>query len=310
VISLPGWCSFHAKFHWIKKERTMTARLLDGKALAQSIRARLKEEVARFVQQTSVQPGLAVILAGENPASQVYVRNKSKACVEAGMNSFQHVLPAAVTQEELFALVDRLNADPRVHGILVQLPVPPQINALAVQERVLPAKDVDGFHPLNVGYLSMGLEGLVPCTPLGVMEILKDAQVPILGQQAVIVGRSNIVGKPLAQLLLREHATVTLCHSRTRDLPAVCRSADILIAATGQKKMIRGSWVKPGAAVIDVGISFEEENGKIKQVGDVDTGEVMEVAGCLSPSPGGPGPMTIAMLLCNTLRAARRQVGG
>lgn len=287
----------------------MTARLLDGKALAQSIRSRLKDDVTRFIRETAIQPGLAVVLVGDHPASQVYVRNKGKACEEAGMRSDQHVLSAGIPQEEVLNLVDRLNSDPAVHGILVQLPLPPHINPLTVQERVWPAKDVDGFHPLNVGYLSMGLDGLVPCTPLGVMEILKDAQVPLLGRQAVIVGRSNIVGKPLAQLLLREHATVTLCHSRTRDLPAVCRGADILIAATGQKKMIRGSWIKPGAAVIDVGISFEEQNGKFKQVGDVDTKEALEVAGCLSPSPGGPGPMTIAMLLCNTLRAARRQAG-
>lgn len=287
----------------------MTARLLDGKALAQTIRSRLKGEVTQFLQETAIQPGLAVILVGDNPASQVYVRNKGKACVEAGMRSDQHVLPANITQEDLLNLVDRLNADPAIHGILVQLPLPPHINPLTVQERVWPVKDVDGFHPLNVGYLSMGREGLVPCTPLGVMEILKDAQIPLLGRQAVIVGRSNIVGKPLAQLLLREHATVTLCHSRTRDLPAVCRGADILIAATGQKRMIRGSWIKPGAAVIDVGISFEEQNGKVKQVGDVDTDAALEVAGCLSPSPGGPGPMTIAMLLRNTLLAARRQAG-
>ncbi|MFB3786207.1 MAG: bifunctional 5,10-methylenetetrahydrofolate dehydrogenase/5,10-methenyltetrahydrofolate cyclohydrolase [bacterium] len=287
----------------------MTARLLDGKALAQSIRSRLKDDVTRFIRETAIQPGLAVVLVGDNPASQVYVRNKGKACVEAGMRSDQHVLSAEATLEEVLNLVDRLNADPAIHGILVQLPLPPHINPLTVQERVWPAKDVDGFHPLNVGYLSMGLDGLVPCTPLGVMEILKDAQVPLLGRQAVIVGRSNIVGKPLAQLLLREHATVTLCHSRTHDLPAVCRGADILIAATGRKKMIRGSWIKPGAAVIDVGISFEEQNGKFVQVGDVDTKEALEVADCLSPSPGGPGPMTIAMLLCNTLRAARRQAG-
>ncbi|MDX9755473.1 MAG: bifunctional methylenetetrahydrofolate dehydrogenase/methenyltetrahydrofolate cyclohydrolase FolD [bacterium] len=285
----------------------MTAQILDGKALAETIRNELTEAVAQFIQTTGIQPGLAVILVGEDPASQVYVRNKIKACEEVGMQSIHHRLPAETTQDELLQLIDQLNADPSVHGILVQLPVPKQIDALTVLERVNPLKDVDGFHPINVGRLSIGQDCLVPCTPLGVIEILKRAGIPLKGQNAVIVGRSNIVGKPMIQLLLKEHATVTVCHSRTQDLPGVCRSADILIAATGQKKMVKGSWIKPGAAVIDVGISFEEIDGKWKQCGDVEKDEALQVAGYLSPSPGGPGPMTIAMLLSNTLKAAQMQ---
>ncbi len=288
----------------------MAAEILDGKALAKTIRAEIKEEVQRFVEETSVQPGLAVVLIGENPASQVYVRNKGKACNAAGMNSIQHNLPTETSQEEVLDLIDKMNNDPSIHGILVQLPVPEQINAHTVQEQVVPLKDVDGFHPINVGRLSIGLDTLVPCTPLGVIEILKRADIPIKGKQAVIIGRSNIVGKPMIQLLLREHATVTVCHSRTQDLPAVCRRADILIAATGQMNMVRGDWIKPGAAVIDVGISFEEVEGKYVQRGDVHRDEAMEVAGYLSPSPGGPGPMTIAMLLSNTIKAARLQIAG
>ncbi|RJP31494.1 MAG: bifunctional methylenetetrahydrofolate dehydrogenase/methenyltetrahydrofolate cyclohydrolase [Candidatus Omnitrophota bacterium] len=286
----------------------MTAQILDGKALAKMIREEIKAEAARFTRETSVRPGLAVILIGEDPASQVYVRNKEKACGEAGIHSIRRDLPANASQDEVLALIDRLNMDPTVHGILVQLPVPKQIAPLVVQERVDPRKDVDGFHPINVGRLSMGLESLVPCTPLGVIEILKRANIPIKGTNCVIVGRSNIVGKPMVQLLLREHATVTVCHSRTQNLPAVCRNADILIAATGQMHMVRKDWIKPGATVIDVGISFEEVNGKFVQRGDVHRQEAEETAGFLSPSPGGPGPMTIAMLLANTVKAARLQL--
>ncbi len=286
----------------------MTAQILDGKALAQTIRDEVKQQVDAFIQETSIQPGLAVVLVGEHPASKVYVRNKGKACVEAGMNSIQHKLPAETPQEDLLALVDQLNADPAVHGILVQLPVPDQIEAITVQERIDPLKDVDGLHPINVGRLSIGLDCLVACTPIGVIKILKRAQIPLKGKQAVIIGRSNIVGKPMIQLLLQEHATVTVCHSRTQDLAGVARGADILIAATGQMHMVRKDWIKPGAAVIDVGISFEEVDGKYKQRGDVHRAEAEEVAGYLSPSPGGPGPMTIAMLMSNTLKAARMQL--
>ncbi len=286
----------------------MTAQILDGKTLAKTVRGEIKEEVGRFIQETSIQPGLAVILVGENPASQVYVRNKGKACTEAGMNSIRHDLPDTISQEELLTLIDKLNADPSVHGILVQLPLPDGIDSLVVLERVDPLKDVDGLHPVNVGRLSIGQDCLIPCTPLGVIEILKRYNLPIKGQKAVIVGRSNIVGKPMVQLLLREHATVTICHSRTQNLPDECRQADILIAATGQMHMIRGDWIKPGAVVIDVGISFEEIDGKFKQRGDVHREEIMEVAGYLCPSPGGPGPMTIAMLMSNTLKAVRLQL--
>lgn len=285
----------------------MTAQILDGKALAQTIREELKVEVENFIKETSVQPALAVILVGEHPASQVYVRNKVKGCIEAGMNSIAHRLPGETSQDEVIRLIDTLNADPKVHGILVQLPLPKQIDPLFVQERTNPLKDVDGLHPVNVGNLWIGKDCLVSCTPLGVMEILKRADISIKGKHAVIVGRSNIVGKPMACLLMQQHATITVCHSRTQDLPGVCRTADILIAATGMGKMIKGDWIKPGAAVIDVGINFEEVNGKSRQIGDVDREAAIEVAGYLSPSPGGPGPMTIAMLLCNTLKAARLQ---
>ena len=285
----------------------MTAQLLDGKALALTIREELKDQVSGFIKQTGIQPGLTVIMVGENPASQVYVRNKIKACEETGMKSVHYKLPETTSQDELLELIDALNADETVHGILVQLPVPEQIHSLTVLERIHPMKDVDGFHPVNVGRLSIGQDCLVPCTPLGVMEILKRAGIPLKGKNTVVIGRSNIVGKPMIQLLLKEHATVTICHSRTHDLPGVCHNADILIAATGQKKMVKQDWIKPGAAVIDVGISFEEIDGKWKQCGDVDKDDVMEIAGFISPSPGGPGPMTIAMLLGNTLKAAKMQ---
>lgn len=288
----------------------MSAQILDGKSLAQTIRQELKSEVESFIKENSIQPGLAVILVGDNPASQVYVRNKVKGCLEAGMNSIEHRLPAETSQEEVVRLIDDLNSDPKVHGILVQLPLPPHFESLFLQERTHPLKDVDGLHPLNVGNLWIGKDCLVSCTPLGVMEILKRADIPLKGKQAVIVGRSNIVGKPMACLLMQQHATITVCHSRTHDLPGVCRTADILVAATGMAKMIKGDWIKPGAVVIDVGISFEEVDGKFKQVGDVDRDAALEVAGYLSPSPGGPGPMTIAMLLCNTLKAAKMQIAG
>lgn len=286
----------------------MTATILDGKALAKTIREELKGQVEEFKKEFGVQPGLSVVLVGENPASQVYVRNKVKACQEAGMNSVRIDLPVETSQADLLNVIEKLNADPEIHGILVQLPVPDQIDDRAVTHAVVPHKDVDGFHPMNVGRMWIGEDSMVPCTPLGVIEILKRNNIEIKGKNAVIVGRSNIVGKPMANLLIREHATVTVCHSRTQDLPGVCRKADLLIAATGQTQMVRKDWIKPGATVIDVGISFVEVNGKYKQVGDVHKEEALEVAGALSPSPGGPGPMTIAMLLVNTLKAARLQL--
>lgn len=286
----------------------MTATILDGKALAKTIRKELKGQVEEFKKEFGIQPGLSVVLVGENPASQVYVRNKVKACQETGMNSVRIDLPSETSQEDLLNVIEKLNADPEIHGILVQLPVPDPIDDRAVTHAVAPHKDVDGFHPMNVGRMWIGEDALVPCTPLGVIEILKRNNIEIKGKNAVIIGRSNIVGKPMANLLIREHATVTVCHSRTQDLPGVCREADILIAATGQTQMVRKDWIKPGATVIDVGISFIEVDGKYKQVGDVHKEEALEVAGALSPSPGGPGPMTIAMLLVNTLKAARLQL--
>ncbi len=286
----------------------MTAKILDGKTLAQTIRNELKEEVKTFQSETGVQPGLAVVLVGGNPASQVYVRKKCEACEEAGIYSVRHDLSTQVSQEELLALIDGLNKDPKIHGILVQLPLPDHIDKSLILESVSPAKDVDGFHKENVGDLWLGNDSLVPCTPLGVIQILKREGIEIAGKNAVIIGRSNIVGKPLAALLLQENATVTMCHSKTKDLPAVSRQADILIAATGRMHMVKGDWIQPGAVVIDVGISFVEVDGKFRQRGDVDKEEALEAAGCLSPSPGGPGPMTIAMLLSNTIKAARKQL--
>ncbi|QFR34797.1 bifunctional methylenetetrahydrofolate dehydrogenase/methenyltetrahydrofolate cyclohydrolase FolD [Ancylobacter sp. TS-1] len=285
-------------------------RLIDGKAFAEAMRARLKDEVAAFVSETGMTPGLAVVLVGEDPASSVYVRNKGRQTVEAGMASLEHKLPADTPQDEVLALVRALNADSSVHGILVQLPLPAHIDAQAVLATIDPAKDVDGFHVVNAGRLAVGLDALVPCTPLGCVMLLKDALGSLAGLEAVVVGRSNIVGKPLAQLLLREDATVTIAHSRTRDLPGVCRRADILIGAVGRPEMIRGDWIKPGATVIDVGINrVAGADGKGRLVGDVAFEEAQGIAGAITPVPGGVGPMTIACLLANTLTAARRQVG-
>lgn len=284
-------------------------RLIDGKAFAETMRDRLKGEVAAFIKETGVTPGLAVVLVGEDPASAVYVRNKGKQTLEAGMASIEHKLPAEATQDEVLALVRALNADPAVHGILVQLPLPGHIDAQAVLATIDPAKDVDGFHVVNAGRLAVGLDALVPCTPLGCVMLLKDTLGSLAGLEAVVVGRSNIVGKPLAQLLLREDCTVTLAHSRTRDLPAVCRRADILIGAVGRPEMIRGDWIKPGATVIDVGINrITGADGKARLVGDVAFEEAQGIAGAITPVPGGVGPMTIACLLANTLTAARRQL--
>ncbi len=288
----------------------MSAALIDGKRQAESLRQRVSERVAELARQ-GVTPGLAVVLVGENPASQVYVRNKARQTVEAGMRSFDHTLPATASQAELLALVARLNADPDVDGILVQLPLPPQIDAQKVIEAIDPAKDVDGFHPVNAGRLATGAPGLVPCTPLGCLMLIRSVRRDLAGLEAVVVGRSNIVGKPMAQLLIGESCTVTIAHSKTRDLPAVCRRADILVAAVGRPEMIRGDWIKPGAIVIDVGINRvpAAPEGKTRLVGDVAYEEAREAASAVTPVPGGVGPMTIACLLANTVTAACRRRG-
>jgi methylenetetrahydrofolate dehydrogenase (NADP+)/methenyltetrahydrofolate cyclohydrolase len=285
----------------------MPARIIDGKAIAAALRAKVGAEVARLSAAHGLVPGLAVVLVGHNPASEVYVRSKSKAVAEAGMRPFDHHLPESVSEADLRSLISRLNGDPAVHGILVQLPLPKQIDAQKIIAALDPGKDVDGFHPVNVGRLASGLPGLVPCTPLGCVLLAKTVHSSLAGLEAVVVGRSNIVGKPVAQLLLAENATVTIAHSKTRDLPAVCRRADLLVAAIGRAEMVRGDWIKPGATVIDVGINrVASEGGKTKIVGDV-AAEAAQVAGALTPVPGGVGPMTIACLLANTLRAACRQ---
>jgi methylenetetrahydrofolate dehydrogenase (NADP+)/methenyltetrahydrofolate cyclohydrolase len=287
----------------------MSAALIDGKAIAADLRARVAAAVAQLSRQ-GVTPGLAVVLVGENPASQVYVRNKGRQTVEAGMRSFDHALPASVSEAELLAMVLRLNADPEVDGILVQLPLPPHVDAQKVIEAIDPAKDVDGFHPINAGRLMTGVPGLVPCTPLGCLMLIRSVRGDLAGLEAVVVGRSNIVGKPVAQLLLAGSCTVTVAHSKTRDLSEVCRRADILVAAVGRPEMIRGAWVKPGAIVIDVGINrVEGEAGKGRLVGDVAFAEASAVASAITPVPGGVGPMTIACLLRNTVEAACRRRG-
>ena len=290
------------------------AKIIDGKAFAADLRGRVAEAVAKLKTENDLTPGLAVVLVGENPASQVYVRNKNKQTAEAGMNSFEHKLSAETGQDELLALIGQLNADPKVHGILVQLPLPGQISDQAVLDAIDPDKDVDGFHVINAGRLMTVAKGsqppMVPCTPLGCLMMLKAELGDLSGRRAVVVGRSNIVGKPMAQLLLQESCTVTVAHSRTRDLPAVCREADILVAAVGRPQMVQGDWIKPGAVVIDVGINrIEAEGGKNRLVGDVDTAAAKRVAGAITPVPGGVGPMTIACLLANTVTAACRQNG-
>ena len=285
--------------------------IIDGKAFAAGLRERVAAKVAALEAQKGVTPGLAVVLVGEDPASQVYVRNKAKQTVECGMESFEHRLSPETGQAELLALVEQLNADARVHGILVQLPLPKQIDANAVINTILPEKDVDGFHVVNAGRLMTGAgKPMVPCTPLGCIMLLKDRLGDLSGKNAVVVGRSNIVGKPMGQLLLDANATVTIAHSRTADLPGVCRQADILVAAVGRPEMIKGDWVKPGATVIDVGINrIETEGGKARLVGDVDFAGAAAVAGAITPVPGGVGPMTIACLLANTATAAYRSAG-
>ncbi|PPB80616.1 methylenetetrahydrofolate dehydrogenase (NADP+)/methenyltetrahydrofolate cyclohydrolase [Albidovulum inexpectatum] len=287
----------------------MTARIIDGKAFAQDVRARVAEHVARIKEANGITPGLAVVLVGDDPASEVYVRSKGKATVEAGMNSYEHRLPADTPESELLALIRRLNEDPAVHGILVQLPLPSHLDSNLVINTIDPAKDVDGFHISNVGLLGTGQKAMVPCTPLGCLMLLRDLHGSLAGMEAVVVGRSNIVGKPMAQLLLGDSCTVTIAHSRTRDLPDVCRRGDILVAAVGRPEMIPGDWIKPGATVIDVGINRIERDGKKRLVGDVDFESAAKVAGAITPVPGGVGPMTIACLLANTLTACCRAHG-
>jgi methylenetetrahydrofolate dehydrogenase (NADP+) / methenyltetrahydrofolate cyclohydrolase len=287
----------------------MTAKLIDGKAAALALRERIAGEVTRLAEAAGRAPGLAVVLVGEHPPSAAYVRSKVKATREAGMESFEHRLPASISQDELVELIDRLNADPSVDGILVQLPLPPQIDERVIITRISPDKDVDGFHPVNAGRLAIGLHGFVPCTPLGCLILLKQELGDLSGKDAIVVGRSNIVGKPMALLLLQANCTVTIAHSRTRDLPAAVRRSDIVVAAVGRPELIRGDWLKPGATVIDVGQErVEQPDGTRKLVGDVAFEEAVEVAGAITPVPGGVGPMTIACLIRNTfVSAARRE---
>jgi methylenetetrahydrofolate dehydrogenase (NADP+)/methenyltetrahydrofolate cyclohydrolase len=288
----------------------MTAKRIDGKAAALAIRQRVGEHVAEFERRIGRAPGLATVLVGEDPASAVYVRSKNKATAEAGMVGFAHNLPDTTTENDLLQLVLDLNADERVDGILVQLPLPNQIDAARVIATIDAAKDVDGFHAINAGRLATGLDALVPCTPLGCLFLLRQELGNLAGLEAVVIGRSNIVGKPMALLLLGDHATVTIAHSRTRNLPGVVRRADIVVAAVGRPEMVRGDWIKPGATVIDVGINrIPAEDGKSRLVGDVAYDEAAEVAGAITPVPGGVGPMTIAMLMRNTLVAAHRRAG-
>lgn len=288
----------------------MSARLIDGKAFAAGLRSRVAEVAAAFAANSGRAPGLAVVLVGEHPPSAAYVRSKAKATIEAGMQSFEHKLPAQVSQAELIALVDQLNANPAVDGILVQLPLPSHIDETAVILRIDPAKDVDGFHPMNAGRLAVGLEALVPCTPLGCLMLLQHELGDLSGMDAIVVGRSNIVGKPMAQLLLRASCTVTVAHSRTVDLAAAVRRSDIVVAAVGRPELIRGDWLKPGSTVIDVGQErVEQPDGSRRLVGDVAFGEALDVAGAITPVPGGVGPMTIACLLRNTVVAAYRSAG-
>lgn len=286
------------------------ATIIDGKAFSANLRGEIARKVEILKQNHSLTPGLAVVLVGENPASQVYVRNKGKQTVEAGMNSYEHKLSVEVSQDELLALIDQLNNDPDVHGILVQLPLPEHIDEGLVINSVAADKDVDGFHLSNVGKLSTGAEGIVPCTPLGSIMMLKHHLGDLSGKKAIVIGRSNIVGKPMAALLLKESCTVTIAHSRTQDLPGECRQADIVVAAVGRPEMVKGDWIKPGATVIDVGINrIEKEDGGTRLVGDVEFSSASEVAGAITPVPGGVGPMTIACLLHNTLQQACRLNG-
>jgi methylenetetrahydrofolate dehydrogenase (NADP+)/methenyltetrahydrofolate cyclohydrolase len=291
----------------------MTASIIDGKGFAAKVRGEVGRHVKRLKDEHGIAPGLAVVLVGEDPASQVYVRSKGKQTVEAGMNSYEHKRDASISQEELLALVEQLNDDPAVHGILVQLPLPDHIDEDLVINAIDPAKDVDGFHISNVGLLGTGQESMVPCTPLGCLMMLRDFHGSLSGMNAVVVGRSNIVGKPMAQLLLGDSCTVTIAHSRTKDIQEVTRRADIVVAAVGRPEMVTGDWIKPGATVIDVGINRvdapEKGEGKTRLVGDCHFDSCAEVAGAITPVPGGVGPMTIACLLANTLTACCRANG-
>ena len=287
----------------------MTVTRIDGKALAEQLREDVAEGVKALKAAHGITPGLAVVLVGEDPASQVYVRNKVKQTEACGMRSFHHVLEVTTSRDSLISLIEILNNDPEVHGILVQLPLPDHLDSQDVIEAIDPAKDVDGFHTSNVGELWTGGKPFVPCTPLGCLKLLKSVDPDIAGKNAVVIGRSNIVGRPMAALLLNESATVTIAHSKTRDLPALCSQADILVVAVGYPQMVKAEWIKPGAIVLDVGINrTETEDGNTRLVGDVDFDDASRVAGAITPVPGGPGPMTIACLLANTLEAARRTV--
>ena len=288
----------------------MGTRIIDGKTIAADLRGKVTDAVHRLSRDRGIVPGIAVVLVGVDPASEVYVRNKSKAVAESGMRAFDCKLAASTSEAELIALIAKLNADEEVSGILVQLPLPKQIDAQKIIAAIDPAKDVDGFHPVNAGRLASGLSALVPCTPMGCVILAKTVHETLAGLEAVVIGRSNIVGKPVARLLLSENATVTITHSRTNDLPSVCRRADLVIAAIGRPEMVRGDWIKPGATIIDVGINrVPGEGGKARIVGDVAYAEAMQVAGAVTPVPGGVGPMTIACLLLNTLRASCAQKG-
>lgn len=294
----------------------MSARIIDGKAIADRVRAQVRADADAFIARTGVTPGLIVLIVGENPASQVYVRNKRKACLDLGWYSEIRAFPAEASQSEVEAQIEALNADPRVHGILLQLPLPRHMDEQALLERIRPEKDVDGFHPVNVGKLSLGLPAPIPCTPLGIQRLLTEEGIETRGRLAVVIGRSNIVGKPVAQLLLRKgaggDATVCVAHSRTADLPGLVRQADIVVAAMGQPEFVKGAWIKPGATVIDVGINRISDPSAPKGsrlVGDVEFAAAREVAGAITPVPGGVGPMTIAMLMHNTLECARRLSG-
>lgn len=288
----------------------MTAQLIDGKAFAADVRTRVAGHVTRLKEDHGITPGLAVVLVGEDPASQVYVRSKGKQTVEVGMNSYEHKLDADTAEDVLLALIDQLNNDPNVHGILVQLPLPGHLNEDLVINSIDPAKDVDGFHISNVGLLGTGQKSMVPCTPLGCLMMLRDHHGSLSGMDAVVIGRSNIVGKPMAQLLLGDSCTVTIAHSRTKDLPEVVRRADIVVAAVGRPEMVPGDWIKPGATVIDVGINrIDKPEGGTRLVGDVEFDSCAKVAGAITPVPGGVGPMTIACLLANTLTACSRANG-
>jgi methylenetetrahydrofolate dehydrogenase (NADP+) / methenyltetrahydrofolate cyclohydrolase len=287
----------------------MSATIIDGKTIAADLRAAVKAETARLHAARGIVPGLAVVLIGDDPASQSYVASKSRAVTEVGMRPFDHHLPAGVSEAELLALVHKLNGDPAVHGVLVQMPLPAQISSKRIVASIDPDKDVDGFHPLNAGRLVTGLPALAPCTPIACIKLIKTVHASLAGREALMVGRSHIVGNPLAQLLLKENATVTVAHTRSRDLPALCRRAEILCVAIGHAELIRGDWIRPGATVIDIGINRVSAGGKSRIVGDVNFAEAREVAGAITPVPGGVGPMTIACLLFNTLRAACMQAG-